>query len=98
MNFSKEERAMWLADWKVSGKKAWTYAKENGLIPQTFCSWVKREGKPSTGFVEIPVHRKPKLGLPQEILVEKGDVKIHIPLSVWIEYPGTIMEGLRAAL
>ena len=98
MSISKEERAMWLEDWKQSGKKAWTYAKENGLIPQTFCSWVKREGKPSTGFVEIPAHKKLKLGLSQEILVEKGDIKIHIPLSVWIEHPGTIMEGLKAAL
>ena len=98
MQFSKEERAMWLVDWKQSGKKAWTYAKENGLIPQTFCSWVKREGQPSTGFVEIPKHKKPKPDLSQEILVEKGDVKIHIPLSVWIEYPLAIMEGLKAAL
>ena len=98
MQFNKEEKAMWLADWKQSGKKAWTYAKENGLIPQTFCSWVRRGVNPSTGFVEIPAQKNLKLGLSQEILVERGDVKIHIPLSVWIEYPGTIMEGIKAAL
>ena len=98
MKFSKEEKAMWLEDWKQSGKKAWTYGKENGLIPQTFCGWVKREAKSATGFVEISAHKKPKPELSQEILVEKGDIKIHIPLSVWIESPGAIMEGLKAAL
>ena len=95
MSFSKEEKAMWLKDWKQSGKKACTYAKENGLIPQTFCGWVKQKEKPTTGFVEIPTHKNPKLI--QEILVEKGDIKIHIPLSVWIKYPEAIMEGLKVA-
>ena len=97
MNFSKEEKAMWLADWRQSGKKAWTYAKENGLIPQTFCSWVKRGTKNAASFVEIPAHKKPKPELPPEILVEKGEIKMHVPLSVWIEYPGLIIEGLKAA-
>jgi len=41
MKFSEEEKAMWLEDWRRSGKKAWTYAKENGLIPQTFVGWTK---------------------------------------------------------
>jgi len=98
MKMSKEEKAMWLEDWRQSGKSAWSYAKENGLIPQTFCGWVKREAKRASGFVEIPVGKKPKLETPQEILIEKGEIKIHIPLSVWIEYPAAIMEGLKAAL
>jgi hypothetical protein len=96
MSFSKEEKAMWLEDWKQSGKKAWTYAKENGLIPQTFCSWVKRGSLKASGFVEIPVQIKPKPE--QVILIEKGGIKIHIPMSVWIEYPAAVMEGLRVLL
>jgi len=98
MKFSKEERAMWLEDWRRSGKNAWTYAKENGLIPQTFCGWVKREAKNTSGFVEISEKVKARQEQPQEILVEKGEIKIHIPLSVWAEWAGAIMEGLRAAL
>ena len=39
MKYSKEEKVMCLEDWKRGGKKAWAYAKENGLIPQTLCSW-----------------------------------------------------------
>jgi hypothetical protein len=41
MKFSEEEKAMWLEDWRKSGKGAWAYAKENGLIPQTFVGWAK---------------------------------------------------------
>jgi transposase-like protein len=82
MRFSEEEKAMWVEDWRRSGKSAWTYAKENGLIPQTFTRWTR--GKPQTkpSFVEIPVQSMPSLQYPPEILIEKGDVKIHIPLSL----------------
>jgi len=97
MKISKEEKAMWLSDWKQSGKKAWAYAKENGLIPQTFCSWAKNEAKKASGFVELPVRVNPKPEQPREIIVEKGDIRIRVPLSVWIEYPGAVMAGLQAA-
>jgi hypothetical protein len=33
MKFSKEEKAMWIADWKQSRKSAWSYANENRLCP-----------------------------------------------------------------
>ena len=99
MKFSKEEKAMWLEDWRKSGKGAWAYAKENGLIPQTFCSWVKRAVKKETGFAEISMQKvKPKLETPQEILIEKGEIKIHIPLSVWAEGARVILDGLKEAL
>jgi transposase-like protein len=98
MSFSEEEKAMWLADWKESGKKPWTYARENGLVPQTFYKWAKNESQKAAGFVEIQVHPKPKPELPQEILVEIRDIRIHIPLSVWIEYPRATMEGLKAVI
>ena len=81
MKFSKEEKAMWLEDWRHSGKKAWAYARENGLIPQTFAGWTKVKTENESCFVEIP----PKVisvESGQEILIEKGEVKIHIPLTV----------------
>jgi hypothetical protein len=94
MKFTKEEKAMWLSDWKKSGKKAWAYAKENGLIPQTFCSWVKSDAKRASGFVEITSHVKPKLSQVSEILIEKGDVKIHIPLSMSSGELQAVISGL----
>jgi len=98
MQFSKEEKAMWLEDWRQSGKSAWAYAKGNGINPQTFCGWVKREAKKASGFVEIKEQVKLKPEPLQEILIEKGDIKIHIPLFLWVEYSCAILEGLKAAL
>jgi len=98
MKISKEEKAMWLEDWRGSGKGAWAYAKENGLIPQTFCSWVKRESQGASGFVEITKKIKQSREQSSEILIEKGDIKIHIPVSVLAEDSCVIMEVLKAAL
>jgi transposase-like protein len=95
MSFSTEEKEKRLEDWKQSGEKPWTYARKNGLIPQTLCRWIKQKSPKISGFVELPVQVKPKPEQQCEILVEKGDIKIHIPLSVWIEYPAAITEGLR---
>jgi hypothetical protein len=79
---SKEEKELWLEDWRQSGKKAWTYARENGLVPQTFVSWTKpRDEKKKTPFVEVPAHVFQPARLIQEVLIEKGDIKIHIPLE-----------------
>jgi len=80
--FSKEEKAMWLEDWQHSGKKAWTYARENGLFPQTFINWAnprKKETKQS--FVEVSKQVIQSTCHIQEILIEKGEIRIHIPLE-----------------
>jgi transposase-like protein len=79
--FSKEEKAMWLEDWQRSGKTAWAYAKENGLIPQTFNSWARPRKKTKQAFVEVPSQVLETTNLAQKILIEKGDLKIHIPLE-----------------
>jgi len=96
MNFSTEEKAMWLEDWRRSGKKAWSYAKENGLIPQTFVSWTKRENK--AGFVEIPAPMIPPANATQEILIEKADIKIHIPVNLDRSELLVVMEMLGGML
>jgi hypothetical protein len=98
MKISKEEKAMRLEAWKKSGKKAWPYAKEIGVIPQTFYRWIKGEAKKASGFVEIPSYKKPSTECPQEILIEKDGIKVHIPLSIWLEYPTAVMEGVKALL
>jgi len=98
MKFSKEERTRWLEDWRRSGKNAWTYARENGLVPQTFRGWVKREAEDASGFVEIPGRIKPKLEQPREILIEKGDVKIHLPMAVWNNGLRAVIESLGGTL
>ena len=95
MSFSREEKAMWLEDWKRSGKKAWTYAKENGLIPQTFCSWVKRaDEKKSTGFIEVPKQLIKPITENRQIIIETGELKIHIPLSICASELQTVFSAI----
>jgi len=96
MPYSKEERAMWLDDWKQSGKSAWAYAKANGLNTQTFVRWTRSKTENQTCFVEVQTQIP--LPLHQEILIEKGDVKIHIPLALGRNELRAVMEGLGAAL
>ena len=100
MRFSEEEKALWLEDWRQSGKSAWSYARANGLNTQTFVKWTKAEKaeevKPC--FVEVPMH----VNLPEkntlQILIEKGDVRIHIPLSAGSSELRAVMESLGRVL
>ena len=95
MVYSKAEKAKWLKDWRRSSKSAWTYAKENGLTPQTLVNWSKKETGQNQGFVEI--HQKP-FRQTSEIIVEKGDTKIRVPLGMNSKELRTVMEGLGVAL
>jgi len=86
MKMSEEEKAMWLEDWRQSGKSAWAYAKANGLSPQTFSRWTKTGTEEKPCFVEVPAPAcadraaMPGVQREPEVLIEKGEVKIHIPL------------------
>ena len=105
MKFSEEERGMWLEDWRQSGKSAWSYAKENGLNPQTFVRWTRTEPKAKIrpedkkiSFVEVPAQVMRIPPQTQEILIEKGEVKIHIPLAIGRNELRAVMEGLGCVL
>jgi transposase-like protein len=98
MKFSEEEKAMWLEDWRRSGKTAWAYSKENGINPQTFVRWTRAETETQTRFVEVPAQITRQVSNTAEILIEKGEVKIHIPLMTGRGELRAIMEGLGASL
>jgi len=108
MIYSKEEKAKWLENWRQSGKSAWSYAKGNKLNPQTFLKWVKKgkleisTEKTKQNFVEVPMQALtmaiPPVKSGSEILIEKGDVKIHIPLSCGCNELQAVMEGLGKVL
>ena len=98
MNFSKEEKDMWLEDWRQSGKTAWAYAKVNGLNPQTFVGWTKPKDESSRTLVEVPKQVFQSTRLVQEILIEKGEIKIHIPLDPILGELNAIIKGLGQIL
>jgi hypothetical protein len=96
MKFSEEEKEMWLEDWRKSGKRAWTYARENGLIPQTFVGWTKAKTENKSCLVEVSAKTLP-LEYSPEILIERGGVKIHIPLTIGCTELRTIINALGGA-
>ena len=100
MRFSKEEKAGLLEDWRQSGKSISVYVREKGLVRWTFDRWLKAEKETKPSFVEVaaPVMSAGIQAAPQEILIEKGEIKIHIPLCVWAQGAGVIMEGLGRAV
>ena len=98
MHYSEEEKTMWLEDWKQSGKKAWAYARENGLIPQTFVGWAKATKGAKTGFIEVPLRNIPPALPASEILIEKGDMRIHLPLGIGGSELRAVVEALGAAV
>ena len=98
MRFSKEEKTKWLEGWRQSGKNAHRYAKENGLIPWTFIRWTKEEAEASQRFVEVPVQSMLLPGKITEILIEKGELKIHVPVGLGGKDLRSVMEGIGAML
>jgi hypothetical protein len=77
---------MWIDDWQKSGKKAWTYAKENGLIPQTFviCRNKNKNRHPVTTI--------------RDSVIEKGVLKIRLPGGMNGRDIILVIESLRAAV
>ena len=96
MKYSAEEKAMWLEDWRQSGKKAWTYAKENGLNTQTFIKWTKQKRQGEQSLIEIPAKIFQPVRCVQEMIIEKEDVKIYIPLTICVDELRTVFKALGA--
>jgi len=95
MRFSKEEKKLWLEDWQQSGKSAYGYAKANGINPQTFMNWTKAGTKTKSSLVEVPAKVLRSLDTSHEILIEKADIKIRVPLSIGSNELRTVIVALR---
>ena len=98
MNYSTEEKAKLLEGWRRSGKSISAYAREQGLVQWTFTKWIKAERDSKSGFVEAPAAAlKPIAHVPQ-MLIEKGDARIHIPLEADGAALRAVMEWLGGAV
>jgi transposase-like protein len=97
MNYSREERAKLLDDWRESGKSISAYVKEKGIVRWTFTKWLKAEREGKSGFVEVPTAVVKAIPQDAEILIEKGEIKIHIPLTIGGTELRTIIEVLAGA-
>jgi transposase-like protein len=91
MKYSTEEKAKYLEGWEASGKGAFEYAREVGVKGQTFSKWVKKQAGGGKPFVEIKkAGIAPFIG---EIVVEKGDIKVRLPLGMSGNEIRSVMEG-----
>jgi len=97
MKYSREEKAKLLEGWRESGKSISAYAKEKGLVRWTFTKWLKAEREGKSGFVEVPAAVVKAIPQAAEILIEKGEVKIHIPLAIGGTELRAIIEVLAGA-
>ena len=78
--------------------RAFTYAKGKGLIPQTFLKWTKMGKKSRQNFIEITSEAIQPGKSIRDILIEKGGVKIHIPLGMSSNELREVIEGLGIAI
>jgi len=98
MRFSKEEKEKLLEEWKLSGKSAWSFAREKTLCQQTFAKWVRTEKERKNGFVQIAAQKMSASRNSAEILIEKGDMKIHVPLNISSNEITTLLKGLQTSI
>ena len=96
-NYTITERQEHVENWKSGTVSKAAYAKAAGLHPTTFYTWVRKAGK-LPGFVELPTSVLPRTANTPEIRIEKGDIKIHIPLGLGYADLRALMEALRGAL
>jgi len=98
MKYSKEEKAKWLEDWRKSGKGAWAFARANGLKAQTFINWTKPRGKKKSFFVEIPIKTQPSNEEQKMIIIERGEIKIHVPRGLENDELRSILTAMKNAV
>ena len=79
--YSTEEKEKWVAGWKTSGKSKWKFAREQGLVPQTFLKWIRSKNE-KNNFVEITSKKKLTEENKQEIILEREELRIRIPSGI----------------
>jgi hypothetical protein len=91
--YSVEEKAKFIEEWEKSGKSKRAFSRERGLKEQTFGKWFKKEPEACQQFIEVeperageqaPVDVVSGTGLTggHEMVVEKGDIKVRLPIGV----------------
>ena len=79
--YNTEEKEKLIEAWKISGKSRWAFAKEQGLVPQTFLKWT-RSKKETLNFVEVKAKQNLIEKNSQEIILEHGEVQIRVPSGI----------------
>jgi len=91
--YTRQEREKFIEDWKNGSLSKTDYAKSIGLKVTTFYKWAEGIVKPKQNFVEIDPK---KITNPvREIIIEKGSLTVHIPMSVSNNELQTVLHALE---
>ena len=92
-SYTERERQEHIENWKKSNLAKTAYAKSAGIFPTTFYNWVKEKTrKKKQGFVEINKRLVARSG--QDIVIEKGDITVRIPLPTGANELQTVFSAL----
>jgi transposase-like protein len=92
-SYTEQERQEHIENWTKGGLTKASYAKSVGLKKETLYYWLKRKARnKNQSFIEIP-----KKVLPtniQDMVIEKGNITVRVPLSVGIKELQTVLTAL----
>jgi transposase-like protein len=88
-SYTDEERKNHVAAWKAGGLSRSAYARGQGLPVTTFCKWANEEEAKGQGFVELTTTAG--FQEKQEIIIEKKDVRIRLPVEMLERVLGTVL-------
>jgi len=83
-HLTKQEQEEHVRRWQQGGLSKNAYALKAGINPRTFIGWTwRKEMEKGHGFVEVP--KKAYSGGVHEIVIEKGGMKILLPITIGME-------------
>jgi hypothetical protein len=92
--FTQAEQQEHLENWKNGGLSKAAYAKSVRIHPTTFYTWTRsKKDKRSQGLVEI--NKKSIQNTNQDIVIEKGNITIRVPLSADAKELQTVFSALE---
>ena len=91
-SFSKAERLKHVENWESGTLSKAAYAKTAGLHPTTFYTWIRKAPTGKKEFVEIK--QNAFNGGSQNVVIEKGNITVHVPLTAGLKELQTILGAL----
>ena len=90
--YSRTEREKHLKNWENGTLSRAGYAKSAGIRMTTFYKWTQDLDKPKQGFVKI--NRNKITGNFENIIFEKNNIVLSIPITAGLEELKTVFEAL----
>jgi len=91
--YTKKEQQKHLENWEKGGLSKNAYAIASGISPRTFIGWTWQKGKTANNtFVEVD--KAVIVSGTQDIVIEKADITIRLPLLTGLKEMQTVFMAL----